>query len=69
MTFGAAIFLIAAGAIIRYALHLHIGSVDEHVIGLILIILGIVGLIAAGFQQLMATVRARRAGGPRYSRY
>ena len=69
MTFGAAIFLIAAGAIIRYALHLHIGSVDEHVIGAILIALGILGLIVAAFQELMATVRARRSGGARYSRY
>jgi uncharacterized membrane protein len=67
MTFGAAIFMIAAGAIIRYALHLHIGAVDEHTIGTILIILGIIGLIVAGFQELMTAVRARRAGGTRYS--
>jgi hypothetical protein len=69
MTFGAAIFLIAAGAIIRYALHLNIGGVDEHTIGAILIALGIIGLIIAAFQELMATVRARRGGGPRYTRY
>jgi hypothetical protein len=70
MTFGAAIFLIAAGAIIRYALHLHIGSVDEHTLGAILIVLGIIGLVIALFQELMATVRARRSGGTtRWSRY
>jgi len=62
MTFGAAIFLIAVGAIIRYATHLHIAGIDEHVIGLILIIVGILGLIAAAFTEYMSTARARRRG-------
>jgi hypothetical protein len=61
MTFGAAIFLIAVGAIIRYATHLRIAGVDEHLIGLILIIVGVIGLIVAAFQELTATARARRA--------
>ncbi len=62
--------MIAAGLIIRYALHLRIGGVDEHTIGAILIVLGVIGLVVAAFQELMATVRARRGGGPRYySRY
>lgn len=69
MTFGAAIFLIALGAIIRYATHLHIAGIDEHLIGLILIIVGVIGLVVAAFQELMATVRARRVGRTRYSRY
>jgi hypothetical protein len=62
MTFGAAIFLIAIGAIIRYATHLHIVGIDEHMIGLILIIAGVLGLIAAAFMELLSTVRARRSG-------
>ena len=61
MTFGAAIFLIAVGAIIRYATHLRIAGVDEHLIGLILIIVGVIGLIVAAFQELTATARVRRA--------
>ncbi len=75
MTFGAAIFLIAVGAIIRYATHLKIAGVDEHLIGLILIVVGILGLIVAAFQELTATARARRANrdvayrNTRYSRY
>lgn len=75
MTFGAAIFLIAVGAIIRYATHLKIAGVDEHLIGLILIVVGIIGLIAAAFQELTATARARRANravvyrDARYGRY
>jgi hypothetical protein len=62
MTYGAAIFLIAAGAIIRYALHLKIGGVNEHVIGLILIIAGIIGLVVATIQQISWTAAARRGG-------
>jgi hypothetical protein len=60
MTYGAAIFLIAAGAIIRYALHLKIAGVDEHVIGLILIVAGVIGLIVATIQQISWTAATRR---------
>lgn len=60
MTFGAAIFLIAAGAIIRYALHLKIAGVDEHVIGLILMIAGAIGLVVAVFQQITSAAAERR---------
>jgi hypothetical protein len=63
MTFGAALLLIAAGAILRYATHLHIGGIDEHLIGLILIVVGVIGLAVAAFQELMMTARARRFGG------
>jgi divalent metal cation (Fe/Co/Zn/Cd) transporter len=59
MTFGAAIFLIAAGAIIRYALHLKIGGVNEHTLGLILIIAGVIGVAVAVFQQVASTAAAR----------
>jgi len=62
MTYGASIFLIAAGAIIRYALHLNVAGVNEHVIGLILIIAGIVGLIVATIQQISWAAAARRGG-------
>ena len=68
MTFGAAIFLIAVGAIIRYATHLHIAGIDEHLIGAILIVVGVIGLIVAAFQELTATARARRAGRDTYGR-
>ncbi|MDX6637063.1 MAG: hypothetical protein QOJ01_574 [Solirubrobacterales bacterium] len=66
MTYGAAIFLIAAGAIIRYALNLRIAGVNEHVIGLILIIAGIIGLIVATIQQISWTAAARRRGTRQY---
>jgi uncharacterized protein DUF6458 len=66
MTFAAAIFLIAIGAILRYAVHLKIAGVDEHTIGLILIIAGILGLIVATFQQISWNSAARRGDTRRY---
>lgn len=44
MRIGTAIFLIAVGAIIRYALTFHVSGVSRPTVGLILIIAGIVGL-------------------------
>jgi heme/copper-type cytochrome/quinol oxidase subunit 2 len=61
MTFGGAIFLIIVGAILRYGVNLHIKHVNEHMIGLILIVAGIVGLVLALFQTTLWAGRARRA--------
>ena len=47
MTFAGAIFLIVVGAILRWGVNLHIKHVNEHVIGLILIVAGLVGLVLA----------------------
>lgn len=62
MTVGMGIFLIALGAIIRYAINVSVAGIEEGTIGLILIIAGIavvlVGLIAAPFR-----VWAARRGG------
>lgn len=45
MPLGTSIFLIAVGAIIRYALTFNVSGVSRPVIGLILIIAGIVGIL------------------------
>jgi len=54
MTVGFGIFLIAIGAIIKYALNVEIAGVEESTVGWILIVTGIVvavlGLIAAPFR-------------------
>jgi hypothetical protein len=57
MSIGSSIFLIAAGAIIRYALTFHVSGVSRPVIGLILIIAGIVGLVFSLIY--LATARGR----------
>jgi hypothetical protein len=42
---GMAIFLIAAGAILRYAVTVEISGVELQTVGLILIIVGVIGLV------------------------
>jgi len=68
MTFAGAIFLIVAGAILRWGVNLDIKHVNENVIGLILIIAGIVGLIFAIWQAAVWSRRDRavRYDEPRY---
>lgn len=62
MPIGTSIFLIAAGAIIRYGLTFHVSGVSRPVIGLILIIAGILGAVLSLIY--MASVRRRVLGGP-----
>jgi hypothetical protein len=70
MTFAGAIFLIVAGAILRYGVNLHIEWLNERIVGLILIVAGLVGLVVAFFQTLVFAGRRRRTDAyydePRY---
>lgn len=61
MTVGTSIFLIAVGAIIRYAVTFHVSGVSRPAIGLILIIAGVVGLVLSLIY--MASARRRVGGG------
>jgi hypothetical protein len=54
MTVGGSIFLIAVGAILRYAVTDTISGVDLATIGLILMIAGIVGLVIGLFMYITA---------------
>ncbi len=45
MNFGFSIFLIAVGAILSFALHVHVKGVDLDVVGYILMGVGLLGLI------------------------
>jgi hypothetical protein len=60
MTIAAAIFLIAVGAILRYATNLHVQGVSIDTVGLILMIAGAVGLILSFFQEAIWSDRVRR---------
>lgn len=62
MTIGTSIFLVAVGAVIRYALTFSVSGVSRPTIGLILIIAGIVGLVLSLIYT--ATARHRVGGGP-----
>ena len=61
MTFAASIFLIAVGAILRFATHLHVKGLDLRTIGLILMIVGVIGLLIAIWQWAVWSRRAQRA--------
>jgi hypothetical protein len=55
---GVSLFLIAAGAILTFALNLHVGGVDLDVVGWILMAVGALGLIVT-----MVIWGGRRGGG------
>lgn len=61
MTFAGSIFLIAVGAILRFATHFHVKGLDLRTIGLILMIVGVVGLIIAIWQWAVWSRRSRQS--------
>jgi hypothetical protein len=54
MTIGSSIFLIALGAILRYAVTATVAGVDIQVVGLILMIAGAIGLVIGLFMMTAA---------------
>jgi uncharacterized membrane protein YidH (DUF202 family) len=70
MTFAGSILLLAVGAILRFATHVHVKGVDLRTVGLILMIAGAVGLVIAIWQWATYTRRTRRqevlVDDPRY---
>jgi cytochrome c oxidase subunit IV len=65
MTIGAGIFLIAVGAILKFATNIHIQGVSVDTIGVILMIAGAVGLILGIFQEFIWSRRRAIPGeGP-----
>ena len=60
MTIAAAIFLIAVGAILRYATNVHVEGVSVDTVGLILMIAGAAGLVLSFFQEAIWSDRTRR---------
>ena len=62
MSYGTSIVLIAAGAVLRYAVSVHTSGFNLHTIGLILMIVGAVGLVVSILW--MATHHHRTAAAP-----
>jgi len=60
---GTSIFLIAVGAILRYAVTATVSGISIHTVGLILMIVGIVGLVLSLFWMIVWS--ARRGPGDR----
>lgn len=59
MTIGAGIFLIAVGAILKFATNIHVQGISIDTIGVILMVAGAVGLLIGLFQEI---VWSRRRG-------
>jgi membrane-bound ClpP family serine protease len=60
MTIAAAIFLIAVGAILKFATNFHVHGVSIDTVGVILMIAGAAGLLLSFFQEAIWSDRARR---------
>ncbi len=60
MTIGSSLFLIAAGAILKYAVTAHVGGIDVQVVGVILMVVGVVGLVLGLVMYSSARASARR---------
>ena len=63
MGIGTSIFLIAVGAILKYAVTANVSGVDLEVVGVILMIAGVIGLLIS---LLWMTIWADRAAGEAY---
>ncbi|MEA2375647.1 MAG: hypothetical protein QOD53_2110 [Thermoleophilaceae bacterium] len=64
MTIGTSIVLIAAGAILKYAVTAHVSGIDIQTVGTILMIVGILGLILSLLYTFMWSADARRRRDP-----
>jgi hypothetical protein len=62
MGIGTSIFLIAVGAILRYAINVTVEGVEIDTVGLILIVVGIIGLVISLAVTFMGTNGGPRAG-------
>jgi hypothetical protein len=61
MTFAGSLFLIAVGAILRFATHFHLEGIDLRTVGVILMIVGAVGFVIALWQWAVWSRRSRRS--------
>jgi hypothetical protein len=64
MTIGTSIFLIAVGAILKFAVTATVAGVNIQTVGVILMIAGVIGLVIGLF--MLSQARARPVDDPRY---
>ena len=60
MSIGGSLFLLAIGAILRYAVTESISGIDLQTVGLILMIVGIIGLVLSIAWMIASTNRSSR---------
>lgn len=61
MTLGTSLFLIAVGAVLRFAVNVSTTGFNLHTVGVILMVVGIVGFILSLFWMTLWSDRRRRA--------
>lgn len=59
MTIGTSLFLIAVGAILKFAVTAHLAGIDLQTVGVILMVVGVIGLVLG----LYLLQRGRSTGG------
>ena len=64
MTIGSSLFLIAVGAILKFAVTAQVAGIDLQVVGVILMIVGVVGLVLGVGLAMNARNDARRSQPP-----
>jgi hypothetical protein len=67
MTIGTSLFLIAAGAILKFAVTAHVAGIDLKTVGVILMVVGGVGLaigVRSGWPSRSRSSRLRTATAP-----
>ena len=62
MGIGTSIFLIALGAILRFAVSVHTSGFSIHTIGVILMVVGVIGLLISLLWMTIWADRARERG-------
>lgn len=62
MPLGSSLFLIAVGAILKFAVTASVAGIDLQVVGVILMVIGVIGLLISLF--LMVTASSRQPPGP-----
>jgi len=60
MGIGTSIFLIAVGAILKYAVTAHVSGINVHVVGVILMTAGVVGIVLSLLWMTIWADRRRR---------
>ncbi len=64
MSIGASLFLIAVGAILRFAVTAEVAGIDIQVVGTILMVIGVIGFVITLWLFLSARRRGEVPGPP-----
>ena len=64
MSLGASLFLIAVGAILRFAITADLEDIDIQTVGTILIVIGVIGFVISLFLYMQARRDVTTRGGP-----